>query len=106
MACQLQTKKPSRLGTFLLGRELYVSAEEIRARYPQFCILIIGKANAGKTTILCKVCIAKPDTKPIVHDANGKKVKVWLEKFAVLAKKLTKILLYGIIVIVTTVFAV
>ena len=47
-------------------------AEEIRARCPQFRILIIGKANAGKTTILRKVCIAKPDAKPIIHDANGK----------------------------------
>ena len=42
---------------------------------PQFRILIIGKANAGKTMILRKVCNAKPDAKPIVYDAEGKEVQ-------------------------------
>jgi GTPase SAR1 family protein len=40
-------------------RQGVLSAEEIRADCPQFRILIIGKANAGKTTILRKVCNAK-----------------------------------------------
>jgi len=66
-----------------------LSAGAIRAECPQFRILIIGKANAGKTTILRKVCNAKPDAKPIIYDAKGKEVKVWLEKFVVLAKKKT-----------------
>jgi hypothetical protein len=63
-------------------------AEQIRAECPQFRILIIGKANAGKTTILRKVCNVKPDVKPIIYDADGKEVrtKVWLGNFAVLAK--------------------
>jgi ABC-type cobalamin/Fe3+-siderophores transport system ATPase subunit len=63
-------------------------AEEIRAECPQFRILIIGKANAGKTTILRKVCNAKPDAKPIIYDEEGKEVrtKVWFGNFAVLAK--------------------
>ena len=56
-------------------RQGALSAEEIRAECPQFRILIIGKANAGKTTILRKVCNVKPDTKPIVYDAKGKMVK-------------------------------
>jgi ABC-type cobalamin/Fe3+-siderophores transport system ATPase subunit len=64
-------------------------AQEIRAECPQFRILIIGKANAGKTTILRKVCNSKPDAKPIVHDAEGKvqhvPTKVRLENLAVLA---------------------
>ena len=55
-------------------RQGALSAEEIRAECPQFRILIIGKANAGKTTILRKVCNAKPDAKPIVYDAGGKEV--------------------------------
>jgi len=67
-------------------RQGALSAEEIRAKCPQFRILIIGKANSGKTTILGKVCNAKPDAKPIVYDAKGKEVKVRREKFAVLAK--------------------
>jgi hypothetical protein len=67
-------------------RQGALNAEEIRAECRQFRILIIGKANAGKTTILRKVCNAKPDAKPIICDAKGKEVKVRLEKFAVLAK--------------------
>ena len=69
--------------------------EKIRAECPQFRILIVGKANAGKTTILRKVCNAKPDAKPIVYDAEEKEVrqqvptKVRLGNFAVLTK-LTK----------------
>jgi predicted GTPase len=55
-------------------RQGALSAEEIRAKCPQFRILIIGKANAGKTTILRKVCNAKPDAKPIVYDAEGKEI--------------------------------
>ena len=69
-------------------RQGALAADEIRAKCPQFRILIIGKANAGKTTILRKVCNAKPDAKPIVYDAQGKKVrhKVRLENLAALAK--------------------
>jgi len=70
-------------------RQGALSAEEIRAECPQFRILIIGKANAGKTTILRKVCNVKPDAKPIVYDAEGKEVrqeKVRLRNLALLAK--------------------
>ena len=56
-------------------RQGALSAKEIREECPQFRILIIGKANAGKTTILRKVCNAKPDAKPIVYDAEGKEVE-------------------------------
>jgi hypothetical protein len=41
-------------------------------RCPHFCILVIGRANAGKTTILEKVCGVEKGTKPIIiHDKNG-----------------------------------
>jgi len=72
-------------------RQGALSAEQIRAQCPRFRILIIGKANAGKTTILRKVCNAKPDAKPIVYDPKGKEVqtKVRLGNLAVLTK-LTK----------------
>ena len=56
-------------------RQGALSAEAIRAKCPQFRILIIGKANAGKTTILRKVCNVKPDAKPIVYDAEGEEVR-------------------------------
>ena len=38
-----------------------------RYRCPYFRILVIGRANAGKTTILEKVCGAEKGTKPVVY---------------------------------------
>ncbi|KAF8728335.1 hypothetical protein AX14_006777 [Amanita brunnescens Koide BX004] len=40
-------------------------------RCPHFRILVIGRANAGKTTILEKVCGVAKGTKPIIHDKEG-----------------------------------
>jgi len=87
--------KDAHPGIHLPIRQGALIAEEIRSECPQFRILIIGKANAGKTTILRKVCNAKPDAKPIVYDAEGKEVpqeiptKVRLRNLTVLTK-LTK----------------
>jgi hypothetical protein len=50
------------------------TASELRAECPQFRILIIGKANAGKTTILRKVCNATPDIEPNIYDAEGNEI--------------------------------
>ena len=42
-------------------------------RCPHFRILVIGRANAGQTTILEKVCGVEKGTKPvIIHDKEGK----------------------------------
>ena len=42
-------------------------------RCPHFRILVIGRANAGKTTILEKVCgVAKGTQAIIIHDKEGK----------------------------------
>ena len=41
---------------------------------PHFRILVIGRANAGKTTILEKVCGVAKGTKPIIYDMGGKSV--------------------------------
>jgi len=70
-------------------RQGALDAAKIRASCPQFRILIIGKANAGKTTILRKVCNAKPDAKPVIYDAKGNQIiqeptKVCLETFVIL----------------------
>ena len=48
----------------------------LRERYlcPHFRILVIGRANAGKTTILEKVCGVAKGTKPIIHDNDGELV--------------------------------
>ena len=45
---------------------------KLRYKCPHFRILIIGRANAGKTTILEKVCGVQQGTKPIIYDQNGK----------------------------------
>ncbi|KDQ53136.1 hypothetical protein JAAARDRAFT_183441 [Jaapia argillacea MUCL 33604] len=54
---------------------LYTDFIEAKRDCPQFRILIIGRANAGKTTILQKVCNAKPGTKPIIYDKDGNKLR-------------------------------
>ena len=85
-------------------RQGALSAEEIRAKCPQFRILIIGKANAGKTTILRKVCNAKPDANPTIYDTKRKEVKVRLETFSLGKNKINQ--KPGIIMIVTAVLAI
>ncbi|KAJ7194950.1 hypothetical protein GGX14DRAFT_677730 [Mycena pura] len=45
----------------------------IRSKCPHFRILIIGRANAGKTTILKRVCSSVKA--PEIYDVNGKKCK-------------------------------
>ncbi|KAF8692076.1 hypothetical protein AX14_002633 [Amanita brunnescens Koide BX004] len=47
-----------------------------RYRCPHFRILIIGRANAGKTTILEKVCGVAKGTKPIIYDKNGEQLQL------------------------------
>ncbi|KAF8341789.1 hypothetical protein F5887DRAFT_1135775 [Amanita rubescens] len=41
---------------------------------PHFRILVIGRANAGKTTILEKICGVARGTKPIIYDKDGKEL--------------------------------
>ena len=48
-----------------------------RFRCPHFRILVIGRANAGKTTILEKVCGVAKGTKPIIYDKNGKPSQIY-----------------------------
>ena len=42
-----------------------------RYKCPYFRILIIGRTNSGKTTILEKVCGVEQGTKPIIYDKAG-----------------------------------
>ena len=39
---------------------------DLRAKYTHFRILVIGRANAGKTTVLQRVCNATED--PCIYD--------------------------------------
>ena len=52
-----------------------VDTAKLRDQYrcPHFHILVIGRANAGKTTILEKVCGVAKGTQPIIiYDEEGK----------------------------------
>ena len=46
------------------------SNENLRERFGRFRILVIGRANAGKTTILKKICDSTED--PEIYDAEGR----------------------------------
>jgi septin family protein len=56
-------------------------ASKMRQGTERFRILIIGNANAGKTTILEKVCNAKGRS-PEFLDAEGEKVRDLPSKFS------------------------
>ena len=60
----------------------HLTTEEIqktRAKFRQFRILVIGRANAGKTTILRKVCNTTDDA--IIFDPEGNKVNYMMNWF-------------------------
>ncbi|KAM6493755.1 hypothetical protein JOM56_010116 [Amanita muscaria] len=56
-----------------------------RYKCPHFRVLVTGRANAGKTTILKKVCQVGDDTKPIVYDRKGKKIDTWWSRIKYLS---------------------
>jgi len=56
--------------------ELLVLAEEaakLRAKYTRFRILVIGRANAGKTTLLKRVCNTTEE--PSIYDGDKNLVR-------------------------------
>ena len=48
--------------------------DHIRKKFGRFRILIIGRANAGKTTILKKICDSTED--PEIYDDKGNRVSL------------------------------
>jgi GTPase SAR1 family protein len=46
---------------------------KLREKFKRFRILIIGRANAGKTTILQRVC--KTRENPEIYNSAGEKVR-------------------------------
>ncbi|KAG1740819.1 uncharacterized protein EDB91DRAFT_1052829 [Suillus paluster] len=50
-----------------------VDPQNIRKTFGRFRVLIMGRANAGKTTILQKVCITTEN--PEIYNAKGHKVR-------------------------------
>ncbi|KAJ8581171.1 hypothetical protein M405DRAFT_885840 [Rhizopogon salebrosus TDB-379] len=49
-----------------------LSAQDVRVMFDRFRILVVGRANAGKTTLLQKVC--NTTEKPTIFDRNGYKI--------------------------------
>ena len=64
------------ISNYLLGLKSKATrrAEEIREKADRFRVLVIGRANAGKTTILQKVC--NTSEKPEIFDSKGNKVRL------------------------------
>ncbi|KAG9315977.1 hypothetical protein JVU11DRAFT_3635 [Chiua virens] len=54
------------------AESITVQIDSIREKFGRFRILVIGRANAGKTTILKQICNSTED--PEVYDGSGKKV--------------------------------
>ncbi|KAJ8581797.1 hypothetical protein M405DRAFT_831837 [Rhizopogon salebrosus TDB-379] len=49
-----------------------LSAQDVREKFRRFRILVVGRANAGKTTLLQKVC--NTTKKPQIFDGKGRKI--------------------------------
>jgi GTPase SAR1 family protein len=49
-------------------------AQDVRRKFRRFRILVVGRANAGKTTLLQKVC--NTTEKPEIFDGEGNKVNL------------------------------
>ena len=52
--------------TIMSDRDPY----DLRATYTRFRILVIGRANSGKTTLLQRICNTTED--PCIYDENNK----------------------------------
>ena len=60
---------PQSSTTTMSSRDLQATYD-LRAKYTRFRILVIGRANAGKTTLLQRVCNTTED--PCIYDENNK----------------------------------
>ncbi|KAG1778243.1 hypothetical protein EV702DRAFT_968225, partial [Suillus placidus] len=58
-----------------------IDTQDLRERIGRFRVLIIGRANAGKTTILQKVCNTTED--PEIYDTEGKKIDAAVVKSSI-----------------------
>ncbi|KAJ8590864.1 hypothetical protein M405DRAFT_815336 [Rhizopogon salebrosus TDB-379] len=58
-----------------------LSAEDVRKKFTRFRILVVGRANAGKTTLLQKVC--NTTEKPLIFNGRGNKIDADVVKSSV-----------------------
>ena len=53
--------------------------EHLREKFGRFRILIIGRANSGKTTILRRICDTTEN--PEIYDGDGNKVCIQVDVY-------------------------
>ena len=72
-------------------RQVMEKAIEIRSQCKHFRILIIGRSNAGKTTILKKVCNSIKE--PMIFSQSGEKVRgiLFCVKLILIISRLSRI---------------
>ena len=70
----LPNEQPSSRSRLLVILTDTMQTDDIRKKFGRFRMLIIGRAGAGKTTILKKICNSIED--PEIYDGDGN--KVWL----------------------------
>ncbi|KAG1786064.1 P-loop containing nucleoside triphosphate hydrolase protein [Suillus plorans] len=58
-----------------------IEAQELRRMIRRFRVLIVGRANAGKTTILQKVC--NTTDQPEIYDTKGNKINTAIVKSSI-----------------------
>ena len=59
-----------------MTQTIHLDPEEVKKQFDRighFRILVVGRSNAGKTTLLQRVC--KTTELPEIYNSNGKKVK-------------------------------
>ena len=71
-----QSNKMFTISNYILGLKSKAirRGDAIRAKTDRFRVLVIGRVNAGKTTILQKVC--NTSEKPEIFDSEGNKVRL------------------------------
>ena len=70
----------SQLNTTATDKDKY-RADKVRQKFGRFRILIIGRANAGKTSILQKVCNTTEQAE--IFNSKGKKVRMLWIKYCI-----------------------